>query len=318
MRNVLEFEKPIAELESKIEELRRVGDASKVNLSEEILKLTRKKEELTEEIFRNLTPWQISQLARHADRPYTLDYIERIFDGFTELHGDRAFSDDAAIVGGLARLDGKAVMVIGHQKGRDTKEKIKRNFGMPMPEGYRKAQRLMRLADKFGIPIVTFVDTPGAYPGISAEERGQSEAIAASLKLMAGLTTPMITVVIGEGGSGGALAIAMGDRVLMLQNATYSVISPEGCASILYKDGSRAPEAAQALKMTAEDLLKLKVIDGVIPEPAGGAHRDPDTMASTLKGTLLRELKGLARFAGQELSERRMARFEAMGVFEER
>ncbi len=288
--NFLEFEQPIAELEAKIEELRLVGDDTEINIEEEIARLQTKSLSLTESIFSNLTPWQISQLSRHPQRPYLLDYIKRIFDDFQELHGDRTFADDHAIVGGLARLDGRSVMIIGHQKGRDTKEKMHRNFGMPRPEGYRKALRLMELAERFRLPILTFIDTPGAYPGVGAEERGQSEAIARNLQVMAHLRTPIICTVVGEGGSGGALAIGVGDRVLMLQYSTYSVISPEGCASILWKSADKAQLAAEAMAITSDKLLDQGLIDDIVPEPLGGAHRKPDTMAATLKQSLLRHL----------------------------
>lgn len=279
----LDFEQPIADLEAKIEELRFVQDDSAVDISEEIGRLSKKSAQLTKDIYGKLTPWQISQVARHAQRPYTLDYIERIFTDFNELHGDRSFADDHAIVGGLARFNGQPVMVIGHQKGRDTKEKLFRNFGMPRPEGYRKALRLMKLAEKFGIPIFTFVDTPGAYPGIDAEERGQSEAIGRNLYVMTELKVPIIVTIIGEGGSGGALAIAVGDTIQMLQYSTYSVISPEGCASILWKSAERAADAAETMGITAQRLKTLGLIDKVVNEPCGGAHRDHQSMALNLK-----------------------------------
>ena len=279
--NFLDFEQPIAELEAKIEELRLVGHDNEINIQEEIERLQKKSRALTESIFAGLTPWQISQLSRHPQRPYLLDYMRRIFDEFHELHGDRAFADDPAIVGGLARMDGRPVMVIGHQKGRDTKEKIHRNFGMPRPEGYRKALRLMEMAERFRLPILTFIDTPGAYPGVGAEERGQSEAIARNLQVMSRLRTPILCTVVGEGGSGGALAIGVGDRLLMLQYSTYSVISPEGCASILWKSADKAQLAAEAMAITSDKLKELGLVDLVIPEPLGGAHRDPDAMAAT-------------------------------------
>ncbi len=282
----LDFEQPISELESKIEELRFVQDDSAVDISEEIERLQKKNQALTKEIYSKLNAWQISQVARHPQRPYTLDYIQHLFTDFEELHGDRAFADDQAIVGGFARFDGKPVMVIGHQKGRDTKEKIYRNFGMPRPEGYRKALRLMRLAEKFDLPLFTFIDTPGAYPGIGAEERGQSEAIGRNLYVMAELKVPVICTVIGEGGSGGALAIAVGDMLLMLQYSTYSVISPEGCASILWKSADKAPEAAETLGITASRLKTLGLVDKVVPEPLGGAHRDYNAMMIALKSAL--------------------------------
>src|SRR6056297_231340 len=289
----LDFEQPIAELEAKIDELRFVGDDSEVNIGEEIERLKSKSEALTRSIFSDLSAWQIAQLARHPMRPYTLDYLPLVFHGFQELHGDRMYADDHAIVGGLARLEGRAVVVIGHQKGRDTKERVRRNYGMPKPEGYRKAQRLMQLAEKFSLPVITLIDTPGAYPGLGAEERGQAEAIARSLYEMASLTVPMITVVAGEGGSGGALAIAMGNRVLMLQYSIYAVISPEGCASILWKDAAYAGKAAEALKLTAPDLKDLEVIDEIISEPAGGAHRDHETTAKNVRRAIARQLKEL-------------------------
>src|SRR3954466_3773243 len=292
----LEFEQPIAELEAKIEELRFLQDDSALEISEEIQRLQKKSQALTRDIYSKLTPWQVAQVARHPQRPYTLDYVELLFSDFEELHGDRSYADDSSIVGGLARFAGEAVMVIGHQKGRDTKEKILRNFGMPRPEGYRKAMRLMRLAEKFSVPVLTFVDTPGAYPGIGAEERGQSEAIGRSLYVMAELKVPVVCTVIGEGGSGGALAIAVGDVVLMLQYATYSVISPEGCASILWKTAERASDAAEALGLTAHRLKALNLIDKIVTEPLGGAHRDPKQMAAMLKRALadsLRQLQGM-------------------------
>ena len=291
----LDFEQPIAELEAKIEELRYVQDDSAVDISEEIGRLEAKSQSLTKDIYAKLTPWQIAQVARHPQRPYTLDYIQLIFTDFEELHGDRTFTDDHAIVGGLARFNGQAVMVIGHQKGRDTKEKIFRNFGMPRPEGYRKALRLMRLAEKFGIPVISFVDTPGAYPGIDAEERGQSEAIGRNLYAMAELKVPLIATVIGEGGSGGALAIAVGDVVMMLQYATYSVISPEGCASILWKSAEKAPEAADTMGITAARLKTLGLVDRIVNEPLGGAHRDHRAMALSLKKALQDGLFGYFR-----------------------
>lgn len=315
--NFLDFEQPIAELEAKIEELRYVGDDSAVNISEEIGRLQAKSRTLTESIFSNLTAWQVAQLARHPQRPYTLDYIGRLFTEFEELHGDRAFADDAAIVGGLARLEGRPVMVIGHQKGRDTKEKLRRNFGMPRPEGYRKALRLMKMAERFRLPVLTFIDTPGAYPGVGAEERGQSEAIARNLFEMSKLRVPVICTVIGEGGSGGALAIGVGDRISMLQYSIYSVISPEGCASILWKSAEKAADAAEAMGVTAEKLKKLGLIDHVHPEPLGGAHRDPDTMAQTVKRTLADTLVQLDKYSTDELLERRYKRLMSYGRFEE-
>jgi acetyl-CoA carboxylase carboxyl transferase subunit alpha len=315
--NFLEFEQPIAELEAKIEELRLVGDDSAINIGEEIERLQAKCRSLTESTFASLTPWQISQLARHPQRPYTLDYVPRLFEGFQELHGDRAFADDAALVGGLARLDGRSVMVIGHQKGRDTKEKILRNFGMPRPEGYRKALRLMKMAERFRLPILTFIDTPGAYPGVGAEERGQSEAIAHNLLVMAHLRTPIICTVIGEGGSGGALAIGVGDRLLMLQYGTYSVISPEGCASILWKSADKAELAAEAMAITSDKLKEHALVDEIIPEPLGGAHRNLNQMAANLKGVLIRQLADLADQDLDELLARRYKRLMGYARFKE-
>ena len=313
----LEFEQPIAELEAKIEELRYVQDDSAVDISEEIGRLEAKSQSLTKDIYAKLTPWQIAQVARHPQRPYTLDYIQHIFTDFEELHGDRAFADDHAIVGGLARFNGQSVMVIGHQKGRDTKEKIQRNFGMPRPEGYRKALRLMRLAEKFAIPVITFVDTPGAYPGIDAEERGQSEAIGRNLYVMAELKVPLICTVIGEGGSGGALAIAVGDVTMMLQYATYSVISPEGCASILWKSAEKAPEAAETMGITATRLKTLGLVDRVVNEPLGGAHRDYRAMAQTLKKALQDALRQVSDLSPAELVEQRFERVLAYGKYKE-
>ena len=313
----LDFEQPIAELESRIEELRYMQDDSALDVSEEIARLTKKSQALTKEIYAKLSPWQVAQIARHPQRPYTLDYVQALFTQFEELHGDRVFADDASIVGGLARFEGTACVVIGHQKGRDTKEKILRNFGMPRPEGYRKALRLMRLAEKFSLPLFTFVDTPGAYPGIDAEERGQSEAIGRNLFELARLKTPVIATVIGEGGSGGALAIAVGDVVLMLQYATYSVISPEGCASILWKSADKAPEAAETLGITANRLKTLGVIDRVVPEPLGGAHRDPQAAASALKKALGDALELLSGKKPKALVEERLERLMAYGKFKE-
>jgi acetyl-CoA carboxylase carboxyl transferase subunit alpha len=313
----LEFEQPIAELENRIEELRYMQDDSALDVSEEIARLTKKSQALTKEIYAKLSPWQVAQIARHPQRPYTLDYVQALFTQFEELHGDRVFADDASIVGGLARFEGTACVVIGHQKGRDTKEKILRNFGMPRPEGYRKALRLMRLAEKFSLPLFTFVDTPGAYPGIDAEERGQSEAIGRNLFELARLKTPVIATVIGEGGSGGALAIAVGDIVLMLQYATYSVISPEGCASILWKSADKAPEAAETLGITANRLKTLGVIDRVVPEPLGGAHRDPQAAASALKKALGDALELLSGKKPKALVEERLERLMAYGKFKE-
>jgi acetyl-CoA carboxylase carboxyl transferase subunit alpha len=311
----LDFEQPIAELEAKIEELRLVGHDSEINIGEEIERLQAKSRELTESIFSRLTAWQITQLARHPQRGYTLDYLKSILTDFNELHGDRAFADDAAIIAGLGRLAGRPVVVIGHQKGRDTKEKLRRNFGMPRPEGYRKARRLMRLAETFGLPLLTFIDTPGAYPGVDAEERGQSEAIAGNLQVMAELRAPVVCTVIGEGGSGGALAIGVGDRLLMLEYSTYSVISPEGCASILWKSGAKAPEAAEALSLTAARLEELGLVDRVIREPLGGAHRNTAEMAERLKAALEEELEQLAQVPLEELVEARYQRLLAYGQF---
>ena len=315
--NFLEFEQPIAELEAKIEELRYVGDDSEINITDEISRLQDKSRSLTESIFKSLSPWQISQLARHPQRPYLLDYIERIFEDFEELHGDRAYADDRALIGGMARLDGKPVMVIGQQKGRDTKEKLERNFGMPRPEGYRKAKRLMEMAERFHLPILTFIDTPGAYPGIGAEERGQSEAIARNLFVMADLKTPIICTVIGEGGSGGALAIGVGDRMLMLEYSTYSVISPEGCASILWKSAEKAADAAEAMGITSTRLKELGLIDSIISEPLGGAHRDIDGMARILKSALLETLDGVAGIPTDRLLEQRYERLSRFGNYAE-
>ena len=313
----LDFEQSIADLESKIEELRFVQDDSAVDIAEEIGRLEKKSAQLTKDVYAKLSPWQISQVARHAQRPYTLDYLSLIFTDFEELHGDRAFADDHAIVGGLARFNGQPVMVIGHQKGRDTKEKIYRNFGMPRPEGYRKALRLMKLAEKFGIPVMTFVDTPGAYPGIDAEERGQSEAIGRNIFEMAQLEVPIITTIIGEGGSGGALAISVADQVLMLQYAVYSVISPEGCASILWKTAERASDAADALGITAHRLKALGVIDKIVNEPLGGAHRDHAAMAHNLKKALQDALKNLSALSTAELLATRYERLMSYGRFKE-
>ncbi|ALG67707.1 acetyl-CoA carboxylase carboxyl transferase subunit alpha [Beggiatoa leptomitoformis] len=315
--NFLEFEQPIAELEAKIDELRYVGKDNEINISDEIERLKNKSEELTRSIFSALSAWQIAQLARHPQRPYLLDYIEHVFTEFKELHGDRAFADDEAIIGGLARLAGRSVMVIGHQKGRSTREKIQRNFGMPRPEGYRKALRLMRMAERFRLPILTFIDTPGAYPGVDAEERGQSEAIARNLYEMIGLTVPIICTVVGEGGSGGALAIGVGDRVAMLEYSTYSVISPEGCASILWKSADKAPEAAEAMNLTSKRLKELGLIDIIIPEPLGGAHRDVPQMMENMSQILQSTLKVLDELTIEDLLESRYQRFMQFGVFEE-
>ncbi|MBK7768087.1 MAG: acetyl-CoA carboxylase carboxyltransferase subunit alpha [Sulfuritalea sp.] len=313
----LEFEQPIAELEAKIEQLRFVQDDSAVDISEEISRLDAKSQSLTRDIYAKLTPWQCALVARHPQRPYTLDYLGLVFTDFEELHGDRNYADDHAIVGGLARFNGQSCMVIGHQKGRDTKEKIHRNFGMPRPEGYRKALRLMRLAEKFGLPIFTFVDTPGAYPGIDAEERGQSEAIGRNLAVMTELKVPLIATVIGEGGSGGALAIAVADVVAMLQYSTYSVISPEGCASILWKSAERAGDAAETMAITAPRLKSLGLIDRIINEPVGGAHRDHRAMAQSVKKALQEALKHLAGLSSNELVERRFERLMSYGRYRE-
>jgi len=315
--NFLDFEQPIAELEAKIEELRYVGSDNEINIVEEITRLQGKSRELTETIFSSLKSAQISQLSRHPQRPYLLDYIERVFTDFEELHGDRAFKDDYAIVGGIARLDNTPVMIIGQQKGRDTAEKVKRNFGMPRPEGYRKALRLMKMAEQFKLPLLTFIDTPGAYPGIGAEERNQSEAIARNLLEMSELKTPIISTVIGEGGSGGALAIGVADRVLMLQYSTYSVISPEGCATILWKSADKANEAAEAMGLTAARLKELDLIDGIVDEPLGGAHRDHDVVAANLKNTLVEQLAFLKTVPLDKLLEDRYQHLMAIGNFEE-
>jgi acetyl-CoA carboxylase carboxyl transferase subunit alpha len=315
--NFLEFERPIAELEAKIDELRYVGTDSDVNINEEVARLKNKSEELTKSIFSKLSAWQVAQVARHLMRPYTADYLEMLAPDFQELHGDRMYSDDHAILGGIGRLEGRAVMFIGQQKGRDTKERVRRNYGMPRPEGYRKALRLMRLAEKFSLPVVTFIDTPGAYPGIGAEERGQSEAIARNLFVMARLRTPVICVVIGEGGSGGALAIGVGDRVLMLQYSIYSVISPEGCASILWKSAERAEDAAEAMRITAQNLSEFKLIDEVLKEPLGGAHRDPAAAGEIIRNAILKHLEDLDRLSIDELLEQRRQRIAGFGVFKE-
>ena len=309
----LDFELPIAELEAKIESLRSIEQDDKINLDEEIARLRKKSEELTQKTFANLDAWQVSRMARHPNRPYTLDYIEHIFTEFEELAGDRAFADDKAIVGGLARLDGKPVMVIGHQKGRSVKDKVKRNFGMPAPEGYRKALRLMQMAERFNLPIITFIDTPGAYPGVGAEERGQSEAIARNLREMSTLKVPVIRTVIGEGGSGGALAIGVGDKVNMLQYSTYSVISPEGCASILWKSAEKASTAADVMGLTAPRLKELELIDNIVPEPLGGAHRNYEEMAKNLKQRLLDDLADLEVLDQETLLDRRYQRLMSYG-----
>ncbi|GED21047.1 acetyl-CoA carboxylase carboxyl transferase subunit alpha [Halomonas halmophila] len=312
--NYLDFEQPIAELQAKIEELRMVGTDSQVSLSDEIGRLEDKSRKLTESIFKDLSAWQVSQLSRHPQRPYTMDYLEHVFSDFDELHGDRRFADDAAIVGGVARLDDKPVMVIGHQKGRDVHEKVRRNFGMPRPEGYRKACRLMEMAERFRMPVLTFIDTPGAYPGIDAEERGQSEAIAHNLGVMSRLRTPIISTVVGEGGSGGALAIGVCDELTMLQYSTYSVISPEGCASILWKSSDKASEAAQAMGITAERLKELGFVDSLIPEPLGGAHRQPSVMAERIKTSLLESLERLEAMGTDALLERRYEKLMSIGA----
>jgi acetyl-CoA carboxylase carboxyl transferase subunit alpha len=313
----LDFEQPIAELEAKIEELRFVGDDSEINISEEVSRLKGKSEALTKSIFSKLSAWQVAQLARHPLRPYTADYLRKLSPDFQELHGDRMFADDPAIIGGIGRLDGRAVMFIGHQKGRDTKERVRRNYGMAKPEGYRKAQRLMRMAEKFSLPIITFIDTPGAYPGVGAEERGQSQAIAYSLYLMAGLRTPIISVVIGEGGSGGALAIGVGDRLLMLEYSIYSVISPEGCASILWKSADKAADAAEAMRITADSLDEFGLIDEILPEPLGAAHRDPAAMMEVLRNALLKHLDDLDKLDLDQLLEARQKRLAGFGQYKE-
>ena len=315
--NYLEFEQPIVELDEKISELQNVSEGGDINIEEAIKSLCSERKGMIERIFSDLSAWQISQMSRHPQRPYTLDYIGHMFTDFQELHGDRAFADDPAIVGGLARLEGRPVMVIGQQKGRDTKEKIRRNFGMPRPEGYRKALRLMQLAEKFDLPVVTFIDTPGAYPGIGAEERGQSEAIARNLQVMSELKVPIICTVIGEGGSGGALAIGVGDLLYMLSFSTYSVISPEGCASILWKSADRAEDAAKAMGITADRLEELGLIDEVIEEPLGGAHRNVQEMSDTLKSTLSKALSELDQMERSDMLEQRYARLMSYGQFKE-
>lgn len=313
----LEFEQPIAELEAKIEALKFVGEDSELNISEEVGRLRKKSESLTKSLFSNLTAWQVAQIARHPMRPYTLDYIGFLLDDFQELHGDRMYADDHAIVGGIGRLEGQPVVLIGHQKGREWKERVHRNYGMARPEGYRKAQRLMRLAEKFSLPIVTLIDTAGAYPGVGAEERGQSEAIATCLHLASGLRTPIVSVVTGEGGSGGALAIGLADRLLMLQYSVYSVISPEGCASILWKTSDKAEEAAEAMGLTADRLRKLGLVDEIVSEPLGGAHRDPSGAAETLKNALIAALAELRGLSVDELVSRRRQRVAGFGVYKE-
>ena len=313
----LDFEQPIAELEAKIEELRYVGDDSEININDEVGRLKSKSEALTKSIFSKLSPWQVARVARHESRPYTMDYLHMIAPDFQELHGDRMYADDPAVIGGVGRIDGQSVMFIGHQKGRDTKDRVRRNYGMPKPEGYRKAQRLMRLAEKFSLPVVTFIDTPGAYPGVGAEERGQSEAIAQSLYLMATLKTPIISVVIGEGGSGGALAIGVGDRLLMLQYAIYSVISPEGCASILWKSAEKAEVAAEAMRITAPSLNEFGLVDEVLSEPLGGAHRSPKEMAEVIRNAVLKSLDELDGVSIELLLEQRQQRLAGFGQFKE-
>jgi len=313
----LDFEKPIAELERQIEEMKRLAASRDLDVQREIAPLEEKLTALRSEVYRNLTPYQRVQVARHQRRPYTLDYLHSVFTDFVELHGDRSFRDDPAIVGGLARFDGRSLVVIGHQKGRDTKDNLRRNFGMPHPEGYRKALRLMKVAERFGLPIVTLIDTPGAYPGLGAEERGQAEAIARNLEEMAALRTSFVAVVLGEGGSGGALAMAVADRVLMFENAIYSVISPEGCAAILWRDASQRERAAESLKLTAQDLFSLGVIDEILPEPPGGAHSDPDAAAAVLAGALRRHLGELSHLRPEKLVRRRAEKYQKMGKFEE-
>lgn len=313
--NFLEFEQPIAELDAKIEELRYVGTDSDININEEVSRLQNRSQELIRSIFSNLTAWQISQVARHPQRPYTLDYVERVFDDFDELHGDRNFADDPAIICGLCRLEGQPVIIIGHQKGRDTKERIYRNYGMPKPEGYRKALRVMKLAERFKLPVITMIDTPGAYPGIGAEERGQSEAIAKNLFVMSRLQVPIISVVIGEGGSGGALAIGVADRLFMLQYSTYSVISPEGCASILWKSADKAEDAAEVMGITATRLKELGLADSIIDEPLGGAHRDFEMISCQIKDVLCDTLAELRNKTTDELIRERQKRFREYGFF---
>lgn len=316
-KEYIDIEQPIVELQEKLNELRKLSENSDIDIGDEMLRLEKKSDALTKEIFAKLTPWETAKLARHPLRPYTLEYIDAIFTDFHELHGDRAFADDKAIVGGMAKLDGQPVMVIGHHKGRGTKEKVFRNFGMPRPEGYRKAKRLMHLAEKFGLPIITFIDTPGAYPGIGAEERGQSEAIARNLYEMTTLKVPVICTVVGEGGSGGALAIGVGDRVFMLQNAVYSVISPEGCASILWRSAEKAEDAADAMNITADKLLELGLINGIIEEPLGGAHRDITQMAENLKDQLKSALTEVKTLTTEEMLEARYERIRNFGFFDE-
>ena len=317
MNGALEFEKPIFELERKIEELKKFTSSENIDLRSEITRLGQKLDALKHEIYENLTPWQRVQIARHPQRPYTLDYIDMLMKDFTQLHGDRRFSDDKAMVCGFAKLDERKILIIGHQKGRDTNENLMRNFGSANPEGYRKAMRLMRLAEKFQTPIVTFIDTPGAYPGIGAEERGQAEAIAYNLREMTSVRVPIIVIVIGEGGSGGALGIGVGDKICVMKNAYYSVISPEGCAAILWKDRAKSDEAARALKLTAADLLELKIIDKIIPEPLGGAHRDPEKAAKSIKVTILESLNELSNMDTNQMIQARYDKFRNMGKVEE-
>jgi acetyl-CoA carboxylase carboxyl transferase subunit alpha len=316
----LDFEKPIIEIENTLRELRQkmASGSKKTNMEPEIKKLEQKLEKMKAEIYKNLTAWQRVQIARHPKRPYTLDYIRMMTTDFVELHGDRLFADDFALIGGFAKIDGQKVMVMGHQKGRDTKENVLRNFGCAHPEGYRKAMRLMKMAGKFHVPVVVFIDTPGAYPGIGAEERGQAQAIAENLRDMAQVKAPIIATIIGEGGSGGALGVGVADKVLILQNAYYSVISPEGCASILWRSSLKAPEAAEALKLTAEDLLKLGIVDEMIPEPAGGAHRDPETVAENLKDALVKHIKDLSAFSSDDLLDKRYKKYRKIGEFTEK
>ncbi len=316
MDNFLAFERPIEELSAKIDELERVSQTQNIDLGNEISKLENRRQKVTQDIFSSLDPWQITQLARHPMRPYTLDYVGLTFDGFQELHGDRMFADDGSIVAGIGKLDQWNVALIGHQKGRDTREKLRRNFGMPKPEGYRKAQRVMKLAEKFNLPIVTLIDTPGAYPGIDAEERGQSEAIARSLSVMTGLRVPVISAVIGEGGSGGALAIGICDRLIMMEYSTYSVISPEGCASILWKSADKAPEAAAAMKITSTDLKRLGLVDEIVQEPLGGAHRNYERAAADLNASLVRHLEEVSSWTTPELLDKRYERLQSFGEFQ--
>lgn len=317
MAIILDFERPVVELENKIEGLKKFTSEENIDISVEVASLNERLENLRKEIFDNLTPWQKVQLARHPDRPYTLDYIGMIMEDFVKIHGDRHFSDDKAIVTGFARIGGRKIMIMGHQKGHETKENLERNFGCAHPEGYRKAMRVMRMAEKYRIPVVSFIDTPGAYPGVGAEERGQAEAIAYNLREMAGLKVPIIVFVIGEGGSGGALGIGVGDRIFVLENAYYSVISPEGCAAILWRERSKAPTAAASLKLTAPELIKLRIIDGMIPEPLGGAHRNPQMSAEEIKKTILRNLDELSGLRTEELLERRYDKYRTIGVFKE-